>query len=85
VAAVPAPARAARAVAGGGDAVPRDFVGDLGLAPRTLADKLAGASYAELEQVALDIRRRLVLALPDGNLVEIARTRMEQWRKQAHP
>ncbi|HVM13218.1 MAG TPA: ATP-binding protein [Egibacteraceae bacterium] len=59
--------------------------GDLGLAPRTLADKLAGASYAELEQVALDIRRRLVLALPDGNLVEIARTRMEQWRKQAHP
>ena len=35
--------------------------GELGLAPRTLADKLAGASYAELEQVALDIRRRLVL------------------------
>jgi ATP-dependent 26S proteasome regulatory subunit len=59
--------------------------GDLGLAPRTLADKLAGASYAELEQVALDIRRRLVLALPDGNLAEIVRTRIEQWRKQAHP
>lgn len=59
--------------------------GDLGLAPRTLADKLAGASFAELEQVALDIRRRLVLALPDGNLAEIARTRIEQWRKQAHP
>ena len=59
--------------------------GDLGLAPRTLADKLAGASYAELEQVALDIRRRLVLALPGGDLAEIARTRIEQWRKQAHP
>lgn len=59
--------------------------GDLGLAPRTLADKLAGASYAELEQVALDIRRRLVLALPGGNLAEIARTRIEQWRTQAHP
>lgn len=59
--------------------------GDLGLSPRTLADKLAGASYAELEQVALDIRRRLVLALPDGNLVDIARTRIEQWRTQAHP
>lgn len=59
--------------------------GDLGLAPRTLADKLAGAGYAELEQVALDIRRRLVLALPDGNLIEIARTRIEQWRTQAHP
>ncbi len=59
--------------------------GHLGLAPRTLADKLAGASYAELEQVVLDIRRRLVLALPDGNLAEIARTRIEQWRTQAHP
>jgi AAA+ superfamily predicted ATPase len=61
------------------------FGGDLGLSPRTLADKLAGASYAELEQVALDTRRRLVLALPDGDLAEIARTRIEQWRKQAHP
>lgn len=59
--------------------------GNLGLAPRTLADKLAGASYAELEQIALDIRRRLVLALPDGDLAEIARTRIEQWRTQAHP
>ena len=59
--------------------------GDLGLAPRTLADKLVGASYAELEQVALDIRRRLVLALPAGDLLDIARTRIEQWRTQAHP
>ena len=59
--------------------------GDLGLAPRTLADKLSGASYAELEQVAVDIRRRYVLALPDGDLARIARTRIEQWRTQAHP
>lgn len=59
--------------------------GDLGLAPRTLADKLHGASYAELEQFAVDVRRRLVLALPEGNLAQIARTRVEQWRTQAHP
>jgi AAA+ superfamily predicted ATPase len=59
--------------------------GDLGLAPRTLADKLKGASYAELEQFALDVRRRLVLALPDGDAAAIARTRIEQWRTQAHP
>lgn len=59
--------------------------GDLGMAPRTLADKLHGASYAELEQFALDVRRRLVLALPEGNLAQIARTRVEQWRTQAHP
>jgi hypothetical protein len=59
--------------------------GELGLASRTLADKLAGASYAELEQIALDVRRRLVLSLPDGDPAEIARTRIEQWRTQAHP
>ncbi|MGI8791615.1 MAG: AAA family ATPase [Acidimicrobiales bacterium] len=59
--------------------------GDLGLAPRTLADKLKGANYAELEQVAVDIRRRYVLSLPEGNLSEIARRRIEQWRTQAHP
>lgn len=59
--------------------------GDLGLAPRTLADKLQGASYAELEQVAVDIRRRFVLGLPGGNSADIARSRIEQWRTQAHP
>ncbi len=61
------------------------FGGDLGLAPRTLADKLAGSSYAELEQFALDVRRRLVLTLPEGDATAIARTRIEQWRTQAHP
>jgi SpoVK/Ycf46/Vps4 family AAA+-type ATPase len=59
--------------------------GELGLAPRTLADKLTGASYAELEQIALDVRRRLVLSLPEGDPAEIARTRIEQWRTQARP
>jgi predicted AAA+ superfamily ATPase len=59
--------------------------GKLGLAPRTLADKLHGASYAELEQFALDVRRRYVLALPDGRLDSIVRSRLEQWRAQSHP
>lgn len=58
--------------------------GELGLAPRTLADRLAGASYAELEEFALDVRRRFVLAGPDSRLDEIARTRLEQWRTRAH-
>jgi SpoVK/Ycf46/Vps4 family AAA+-type ATPase len=60
------------------------FGGKLGLAPRTLADKLHGASYAELEQFALDVRRRFVLALPDGSLEAIVRSRLEQWRAHAH-
>jgi AAA+ superfamily predicted ATPase len=59
--------------------------GDLGLAARALADNLRGASYAELEQVAVDIRRRFVLELPGGNTKDIARSRIEQWRTQAQP
>lgn len=58
--------------------------GDLGLAPRTLADRLGGASYAELEQFALDVRRRYVLSLPDGDIAAIVRSRLDQWRTQAH-
>lgn len=58
--------------------------GQLGLAPRTLADRLAGASYAELEEFALDVRRRFVLGGPDSRLDEIARTRVDQWRRRAH-
>lgn len=58
--------------------------GALGLAPRTLADRLAGASYAELEEFAVDVRRRFVLAGPDARLDEIARSRLEQWRTRAH-
>lgn len=57
--------------------------GELGLAPRTLADRLAGASFAELEEFAVDVRRRFVLAGPDGRLPEIAKSRLEQWRSRA--
>lgn len=60
------------------------FGGELGLAPRTLADRLTGASYAELEQFAQDVRRRYVLALPNGDLPAIAKNRLQQWRTQAH-
>ena len=57
--------------------------GDLGFASRTLADKLAGASFAELEEFALDVRRRAILELPDSNLRRIVEERLEQRRVQA--
>ena len=59
------------------------FGGDLGYAPRTIADKLPGASYAELEEFALDVRRRAVLELPDADLRRIVQERLEHWRMQA--
>lgn len=57
--------------------------GDLGYAPRTLAEKLAGESFAELEEFALDVRRRAILELPDVNLRRIVQERLEHRRLRA--
>ncbi|MCB1280065.1 MAG: ATP-binding protein [Salinibacterium sp.] len=57
--------------------------GDLGFAPRTLADKLAGASFAELEEFAVDVRRRAILELPDSDLRRIVKERLEHRQSQA--
>lgn len=59
------------------------FGGDLGYAPRTLADRLAGASFSELEDFALDVRRRAVLTEPEMNLRQIVHERLEYWRAHA--
>lgn len=56
--------------------------GDLGYAPRTLADKLAGASFSDLEEFALDVRRRAVLEFPDSDLKRIVKERLEHRREQ---
>jgi hypothetical protein len=57
----------------------------LGSAPRTLADKLVGGSYAEVEEFARDVDRRAVLSMPDPNMRAIVRTRLEQWANRASP
>jgi SpoVK/Ycf46/Vps4 family AAA+-type ATPase len=57
--------------------------GDLGFAPRTLAEKLGGASFAELEEFAVDVRRRAILELPGGDLRRIVQERLEHRRGQA--
>lgn len=58
--------------------------GGLGLQPRTIADRLKGASFAELEQFAIDVRRRYILGLPESNLKKIANEKIAQWQTQAH-
>lgn len=58
--------------------------GGLGLAPRTLADKLAGASYAEIEEFAQDVMRRYVLTLPDGRIGDVVRSRLLHRQGQRH-
>jgi SpoVK/Ycf46/Vps4 family AAA+-type ATPase len=53
--------------------------GSLGQTPRTLADKLAGASYAEIEEFARDVMRRYVLSLPEGRVEDVVRVQLKQW------
>ena len=62
----------------------RRFGGDLGYTPRTLADRLAGSSFAELEEFAMDVRRRTILELPDANMRRIVKERLEHWTGTAH-
>jgi len=49
----------------------------LGFAPRLLAMFLKGLTFAEAEQFAADVLRRHILALSDGNLKQIVRTRLD--------
>lgn len=60
------------------------FGGDLGYAPRTLADRLAGSSFAELEEFAMDVRRRAILELPDANMRKIVKGRLEYRTGTSH-
>lgn len=51
----------------------------LGYAPDALAKSLRGLSFSELEQFALDVQRRYVLALPDADVRRIVSERLGQW------
>ncbi len=51
----------------------------LGVAGSTLAKKLRGLSFSEIEQFGLDIHRQYVLGLPDANLRVIVEQRLHQW------
>ncbi len=52
----------------------------LGYSPVTLAKKLKGLSFSELEQFGLDVYRRYVLRLPDADLRDIVKDCLKQWQ-----
>jgi SpoVK/Ycf46/Vps4 family AAA+-type ATPase len=54
----------------------------LGYSPRTLADKLHGANYSELEDFVADVARRYVLSLPDADTRRITAERLKQWQER---
>lgn len=56
---------------------------NFGYSSRTLADKLSGLSFAEIEEFALDTQRRWVLGLPDSDSQRIVKETLDQWAKRA--
>ena len=53
----------------------------LGYNPATLARRLNGLSFAELEQFGLDVQRQYVLGLPESDLRAIVAKQLTQWQK----
>lgn len=57
----------------------------LGVSARTLAQKLCGLSFAELEDFCLDILRRSALAGPDADIRALVRSRLKHWGQRYSP
>lgn len=55
----------------------------LGYKPTTLAKRLQGMSFSELEQFALDVQRRFVLTLPSHDVRAIVNERLKQWQDRS--
>ena len=58
---------------------------ELGYTHDHLARRLAGKSFAELEQFALDVQRRYVLMMPTADVRSIVAERLKQWASRASP
>lgn len=53
-----------------------------GLTARTIADRLAKVSFAELEDFALDVQRRLILTGPEPAARAVTQHVLEQWSQR---
>lgn len=56
---------------------------EFGLSSRTIADRLAGVSFAELEDFARDVQRRLILSGPDSDSRAVTQRVLDQWSKRS--
>ena len=54
----------------------------LSLSPRSLAMRLKGLSFAEIEDFSMDVLRRIVLDEPEADVKNITATRLNHWRKR---
>ena len=53
-----------------------------GLTPRSLAQRLRGLSFAEVEDFGNDLLRRIVLEQPSSDVKRITERTLRQWRKR---
>lgn len=56
---------------------------NFGLTARTIADRLGEVSFAELEEFALDVQRRAILAGPDPDTRQITQRVLQHWSTRA--
>ena len=54
----------------------------LGLSARSLAQRLRGLSFAEVEEFATDVLRRIVLEQPGADCKAIVERRLRHWKKR---
>ena len=54
----------------------------LGISINILSKRLKGLSFSELEQFSLDVQRRYVLSLPEGDIRRIMNERLTQWQER---
>jgi len=67
------------------DAVTTRVNFQLRVSSRTLAEKLTGASFSELEDFVADVARRYVLSLPNADTKAIIQQRLKQWQQRSMP
>ncbi len=54
----------------------------LGLSPRSLAQRLKGLSFAEVEDFGTEILRKVVLEQPDADIKNIVERHLRQWKNR---
>lgn len=54
----------------------------LSFSPRSLAMRLKGLSFAEIEDFGMDVLRRIVLDEPEADVKNITASRLTHWRKR---
>lgn len=56
-----------------------------GMSPRTLAQRLAGLSFAEVEEFGSDVLRRIILNEPESDVKRIVKDCLIHWKKRFSP